>query len=87
MRTQFRPSFKGHNITMDFLTTILGLAMLGFFILLVARLKQGKDETTVTVSSTRTININIPVSQASTKARLCTRGDIKHLKSQSYREA
>ena len=83
MRTQFRPNFRDYNNTMDF----LGLAMLGFFILLVTRLKQGKDETTVTVSSTRTININIPVSQASTKARLCTRGDIKHLKSQSYREA
>lgn len=72
---------------MDFLITLLGLAMLGFFVILVARFKQGKDETTVTVSSTRTININIPVSQASTKARMCTRGDIKHLKSQSYHEA
>lgn len=84
MSTQSNSDHREYD-TMDAYIIVLALALLLLTIISFASLNRPprKDETQVSISSTRTINISVPVAQAWTKGRICNRGDNKTVKSKS----
>ena len=79
MRTQSKSRPRTIVVNMDIFVCLLALAMMYLATIYFPRGKPPKqEETQVSVSSSRTLNITIPVNQANGKARITPHGDIKN---------
>lgn len=78
MRTQSRSRPRTIEVNMDILVFLLALALMYLATIFPRGKPPKQEETQVSVSSSRTLNITIPVNQANGKAKITPHGDIKN---------